>query len=147
MGRSLFSSKRAKRKPKIEIIPMVDVMFLLLVFYILSTIAMTIERGIPVSLPEASSSESTSVEEVTITVNEKGEVFLNHDKVELEELGEALEGVAKDMSGGMKHLQEGYVVLNIDMDVPHRQVVAVMNQLRGVGVGNFSIATDSESDS
>ncbi len=147
MGRSLFSNKRAKRKPKIEIIPMVDVMFLLLVFYILSTIAMTIERGIPVSLPEASSSESTSVEEVTITVNEKGEIFLNHDKVALEDLGQALQTKAESMSGGIKHLQEGYVVLNIDMDVPHRQVVGVMNQLRGVGVGNFSIATDSGADS
>lgn len=146
MGRDLFSKKRAKRKPKIEIIPMVDVMFLLLVFYILSTIAMTVERGIPVSLPAASSGESTSVEEVTITINSKGQVYLNHDKVKLEDLGSAIQEKAKTMSGGMKHLQEGYVVLNIDLDVAHRQVVGTMNQLREVGIANFSIATDSGSE-
>lgn len=147
MGRSLFSKKRAKRRPKIEIIPMVDVMFLLLVFYILSTIAMTIERGMPVSLPTAASGESTSVEEITVTVNREGAVFVNHDPVELKALGQALEEKAKSMSGGIAHLREGYVVLNIDMDVPHRKVVGVMDQLRGVGVSNFAIATDSGTDS
>ena len=124
---------------------MVDVMFLLLVFYILSTIAMTVERGIPVSLPQAASGESTRVEEVTISLNDKGEVFLNHEGVKLDDLGSSLEALAETLPGGMKHLQDGYVVLNIDMDAAHRKVVSVMDQLRGVGVTNFSIATDSDS--
>ena len=68
MKRSLFAKKRQKRKPKIEIIPMVDVMFLLLVFYILGSIGLTIERGIPVSLPDAISGEASVVEETKITI-------------------------------------------------------------------------------
>ena len=49
------------------------------------------------------------------------------------------------MPGGLKHLQEGYVVLNIDMDVPHRKVIQAMDQLREIGISNFSMATE-ESD-
>lgn len=142
MGRSLFGKARTKRKPRIEIIPMVDVMFLLLVFYILSTIAMTTERGIPVALPSAESGESTRVDETTVTINGQGEVFLNQEPVELSRLGEALEAKAASLPGGLEHLRESYVVLNIDLSVPHRSVVSVMDQLRQLGVSNFSIATD-----
>lgn len=142
MGRSLFGKSKPKRKPRIEIIPMVDVMFLLLVFYILSTLAMTTERGIPVSLPEAASGESTRVEETTVSINSRGEVYLNQDRIELADLRSALEAKATAMPGGLQHLRDGYVVLNIDMDVPHRSVVSAMDQLRELGISNFSIATD-----
>ncbi len=142
MGRSLFGGGKVKRKPRIEIIPMVDVMFLLLVFYILSTIAMTTERGIPVSLPNAATGEATRVEETTVSINARGEVYLNRDRIELDDLGEALKAHAEAMPGGLDHLREGYVVLNIDMSVPHRSVVSAMDQLRDLGISNFSIATD-----
>lgn len=144
MGRSLFGSRKARRKPRIEIIPMVDVMFLLLVFYILSTIAMTTERGIPVSLPSAASGESSRVEETTISVNDKGEIYLNHDHVELDQLGASLETLASTLPGGLEHLRESYVVLNIDMSAQHRTFVGIVDQLRQLGITNFSIATDEK---
>lgn len=144
MRPSLFGSKKAKRKPKIEIIPMVDVMFLLLVFYILGSIGLTVERGIPVSLPDAASAEAAVVEETKVTITAKGEVYLNHDKIELDQLGEILAEKAEAKPGGLKHLQEGYVVLNVDLEVPHRKVVQAMDQLRSVGVTNFSIATEED---
>lgn len=123
---------------------MVDVMFLLLVFYILGSIGLTIERGIPVSLPDAVSSESAVVEETKITITASGDVFLNHDRVELSQLGAAVEQLAESQPGGLKHLQEGYVVLNVDMTVTHGQVVKAMDQLRSIGVTNFSVATEDE---
>jgi biopolymer transport protein ExbD len=90
VGRSLFVSRKKKRTPRIEIIPMVDVMFLLLVFYILSTIAMTTERGIPVSLPAAASGQTVAAEEIVVSINAQGEVYLNQKRVELPELGAAM---------------------------------------------------------
>lgn len=123
---------------------MVDVMFLLLVFYILASIGLTIERGIPVSLPDAVSSENAVVEETKITITKSGDVFLNHDKVDLDSLGEAVKEKASAEPGGLEHLQQGYVVLNIDMDVPHRQVIKAMDQLREVGISNFSMATEED---
>lgn len=142
MGKSLFTAKKAKRKPRIEIIPMVDVMFLLLVFYILSTIALTVERGVPVSLPTAATGDLSKVDETTVTIDAQGKVFLDTDPVQLESLGEAIRKKATELPGGLEHLRESYIVLNIDMTVPHGSVVRVMDQLREIGVSNFSIATD-----
>lgn len=123
---------------------MVDVILLLLVFYILASIGLTVERGIPVALPDAVSGESSTVEETTITINKDGEVFLNHDPITLAKLGEAVAAKAADEPGGLTRLQEGYVVLNIDLSVPHGKVVEAMDQLRGIGVSNFSIATEGQ---
>ena len=123
---------------------MVDVMFLLLVFYILGSIGLTVERGIPVSLPDAVSSEAAVVEETKVSITAKGEVYVNHEKTTLDELGAAITQLAEELPGGLKHLQDGYVVLNIDMDVPHRRVVKAMDQLRAIGISNFSIATDED---
>lgn len=142
MRRSLFGKKREKRKPKIEIIPMVDVMFLLLVFYILASIGLTVERGIPVSLPEAETSEAAVVEETQVTITGKGEVFLNHDKIKIDEIADAVKAKAGEEPGGLEHLQKGYVVLNIDLNVKQREVVKAMDQLRSIGITNFSIATE-----
>jgi biopolymer transport protein ExbD len=142
VGRSLFVSRKKKRTPRIEIIPMVDVMFLLLVFYILSTIAMTTERGIPVSLPAAASGQTVAAEEIVVSINAQGEVYLNQKRVELPELGAAMRALAEELPGGLAHLRQGYVVLNVDMAVPHRSVVSAMDQLNLLGITNFSIATE-----
>ena len=141
---SLFPDRNRHRRPKIEIIPMVDVMFLMLVFYILSTIALTVQLGIPVDLPEASTSERSRVEEIVITIDKEGSVFLNRKKISVDNLGPALEETAAKIPGGLEHLQQGAVVLNADLETRHRQVVRVMNELRGVGVTSFAIATEEQ---
>ncbi len=139
---SLFGERRRRRAPKIEIIPMVDVMFLLLVFYILSTIALTTQEGIPVQLPTAASTERNPVEEIVVTIDQEGEFYLNKEKVEPDRLGAALQELAITQPGGMEHLRKGNIVINADMSVKHRQVVQAMDQLRSVGIQNFAIATE-----
>lgn len=136
--------KRKKRRtPKIEIIPMVDVMFLLLVFYILSTIALTTQQGIPVALPAAATTELVPTEEIVVTIDKEGKFFLNKDEVEPDNLGRALEVLAADRPHGLEHIREGNIVLNADMSVQHKLVVKAMAELRSIGVTNFAIATEA----
>lgn len=135
----LFPERRKKRAPKIEIIPMVDVMFLLLVFYILSTVALTVQKGVPVQLPAAATTETNPVEEVVVTIEKDGTFYLNKEKVEADELASALEAL-----GNLEHLRSGVVVLNADMKVQHRRVVKAMDQLRSLGITNFAIATEAD---
>lgn len=137
----LFGTRR-RRKPKVEIIPMVDVMVLLLVFYILSSVALSHQHGIPVHLPRAVSGEGTQVEEVVVTIDPQGRFFLNKEEVPAEGLGQAVERLARDYPGGMKALQEGNLMLNADLSTTHRSVVQAMDQLRGVGIERFAIATE-----
>lgn len=136
-------TRRARRAARLEIIPMIDVMFLLLVFYILSTAALTHQQTIPVDLPTAGTGEmGKSLPEVSVTLTRSGEVFLNQQKVEMSGLGAAVETLARTRPGGLGELRQAGVVLNADLQVRHREVVQVMDILRSLGIARFAIATD-----
>lgn len=139
-----FARPRKKRSPRIEIIPMVDVMFLLLVFYVLSSLAMSQNNGITVALPAAASGEANAAPQtVVITVDSQGQVFLNQDKIDPNDLGARLQQLAEQRPGGLPGLQRDGVILNADQASQMKQSVAVMDQLRQVGVYNFSISTQA----
>lgn len=122
---------------------MVDVMFLLLVFYILSSLALTAQRGIPVQLPQAGSGQpGAATQELVVTITPAGDFYLNKEKVDPTKLGEAVTALAATSPGGMEAVRKGSLVLNADLSVQHRLVVSAMDQLRAVGVENFGIATD-----
>lgn len=137
----LFGNRR-RRQPKVEIIPMVDVILLLLVFYILSSLALSHQHGIPVHLPRAGTGEGSQVEEVVVSITAEGKFFLNKNEVPADGLGVAVERLARDYPGGMKAIREGNIVLNADLSTTHRLVVQAMDQLRAVGVERFAIATE-----
>ena len=67
----------AKKKARIEIIPMIDTMFFLLVFFMIATLSMTLQRGMPVNLPEAESSTDKVQEEVSLSITKEGALFFN----------------------------------------------------------------------
>ena len=70
-------STSEKKKARIEIIPMIDTMFFLLVFFMISTLSMTLQKGMEVNLPKASSASDDLPEQVTLTIGSKGELFFN----------------------------------------------------------------------
>lgn len=138
----LFPERRRQRKLRLEIIPMIDVMFLLLVFYILSTAALVHQQAIPVDLPLASTAETHILgPEVTVSLTRAGEVFLNQQNVGLEGLAAAVEQLAQTRPGGLHALQEEGVVLNADLQASHGQVVQVMDRLRQLGIARFAVST------
>src|SRR5215510_5165289 len=81
---------RAPKKARIEIIPMIDVVFFLLVFFMMTSLAMTIYRGLPVSLPEAASGDRAAAETASITVSKDGQTYLNREPVALPDLADRL---------------------------------------------------------
>src|SRR5262245_15947103 len=121
------------RKARIEIIPMIDVVFFQLVFFMMASLAMTLYEGLPVSLPHSASSERTKAETASITVNREGQVFLNREPVTLAALGERLGPMlAKN--------RELAVVINADRDVTHARVVDTLDALRQTGAHRVAIA-------
>jgi biopolymer transport protein ExbD len=140
-----FPQRRRRRSPKIEIIPMVDVMFLLLVFYVLSSLALTQHKGIPVQLPSAQSSESAAQPQmVTVTIDSRGDTFLNTEKVPLEELGKRVETLSQTRPGGIEALRKEGVILSSDQQSQVGLTVKAMDQLRQIGIYNFAISTKPE---
>ena len=125
------------RKARIEIIPMIDVVFFLLVFFMMASLAMTLYEGLPVSLPHSASSERMKAETASITVNREGQVFLNREPVTLPALGERL----RPMLAKNRELR---VVINADRDVTHARVVDTLDALRQTGAHRVAIAVVSD---
>ncbi len=121
---------------------MIDVMFLLLVFYILSTAALVHQQAIPVDLPLAATARpATEAPDVTVSLDRAGAIFLNQSPVTLEGLNGAVETLCQTRPGGLHALQEDGLILSADMQVSHGRVVAVMDTLRQLGISRFAIAT------
>jgi biopolymer transport protein ExbD len=124
-------------KERIEIIPMIDIIFFLLVFFMVSTLSMTINHGLPVNLPKAASSQQDLRETFNVTVMQDGTVFLNKEPTTLTELGQQVKtGLEKD--------PELVVIINADDQALHGAIVSVMDEVRLAGVSRLAIAVQTE---
>lgn len=119
---------------QINIVPMIDVIFAILTFFIMSTLFLTRSEGLPVNLPQAATGKTDRPAQVTVTINSAGELFLNKEAITLEQL-EA--GVRQKV----EPQQQLLVVLNADEAVNHGKVVAVMDKIRRVEGAKLGIAT------
>ena len=125
--------RKASEKARIEIIPMIDVIFFLLVFFMISTLSMTINRGLPVDLPTAATSQKDVRENVSLTVMQDGKIFLNKEPVTLQDMGPRVKAaLASDPRLA--------VVINADGHVLHSTVVDILDELRQAGVSGLAIA-------
>lgn len=129
-----------KKKPRIEIIPMIDTMFFLLVFFMIATLAMTIQHGMPVSLPTAESSTDKIAEHVSLTLTREGNLYYNKDVITLQELELRLANLRTSLS-------DPSLLINADEQVPHGQVIKVMDLIRLSGITSMGIATKPSSGS
>jgi biopolymer transport protein ExbD len=129
-------ARKASEKARIEIIPMIDVIFFLLVFFMVSTLSMTINRGLPVNLPTAATSQKDARENVSLTVMQDGQMFLNKEPVTLQDMGLRVKAaLAADPRLA--------VVINADGHVLHSTVVDILDELRQAGVSGLAIAVKS----
>jgi len=125
--------RQEQPKARIEIIPMIDVIFFLLVFFMVSTLSMTINRGLPVNLPTAATSQRDLRENLNLTLTQDGEIFLNKEPITLQDLGPRVKT-------GLASEPELMVIINADGEVRHHTVVEVMDELRLAGISRLAIA-------
>ena len=129
--------RRHMEKARIEIIPMIDIIFFLLVFFMVSTLSMTINHGLPVNLPKAASSQQDLRETFNVTVMQDGTLFLNKEPTTLPELGQ-------QVKAGLEQDPELVVIINADDQALHGAIVAVMDEVRLAGVSRLAIAVQTE---
>ena len=127
---------RGYRRGRIEIIPMIDVMFFLLVTFMLASLAMQNLNSMTVNLPRGNAESLKHQEPVTLTVTKDRKLLLDKTPVTLESLAFTL----KRMLAG----QEPGLVVNADTDAPEGIVVQAMLQARRAGVEHFQIAVRHE---
>jgi biopolymer transport protein ExbD len=125
--------RQAPSKARIEIIPMIDVIFFLLVFFMISTLSMTVNRGLPVNLPTAATSQKEVGDNLDLTLTQDGKLFLNREPIALQELGQRVKAALAADSRLV-------VVINADGQSRHSSVIEVLDELRGAGVSRLAIA-------
>lgn len=110
-----------------------DIVMLLLIFFLLSSSFVT-QQGIKVQLPRAETGETPNDKNISISLTEKGQVFLNAEKVTLETLGQKLSAV-------LKSEKERVVVIKADKSVTLQNTVQVIDIAKAAGASRFMIAT------
>lgn len=139
-----FKRRRELKRTRIEIIPMIDTMFFLLVFFMLSSLALVRLNGLPVNLPRASTAPKQPASDLTITVDKDQQIYVNKEPVTLESLTTVL---VQKAGGPNVDLANASVVINADLTVPHGIVVKCIDESRSVGITKFAIATAPENGS
>lgn len=132
--------QRPTKRARIEIIPMIDVIFFLLVFFMVSSLAMTRINSLPVALPKTSSGPEAIKQNVIITIQRNGDLFINKTPTTLESFG-------KQLAYEMHDQPQDVVVVNADAGVDYGLVVKVMDRARQIGVRKFALATEAEGKS
>ena len=127
---------RGYRRGRIEIIPMIDVMFFLLVTFMLASLSMQSLNSIRVNLPQGEAPSLQHKEPVTVTITKDSQIFLDKTPTTLATMAFALKPMVQGSDAG--------VIVNADNAAPEGTVVQAMLQARRAGVEHFLIAVRRE---
>ena len=128
-------SPRSRRRARIEIIPLIDIMFFLLATFMVVSVAMIKNRGIPVNLPQAASGAAAEREEFTsVTVGRDGDYFFNKERVSYETLEMRLAELKQSQA-------EPKVFINGDEGATVQSFVSALDAVRKAGIARLGIET------
>jgi len=123
------------RRARIEIIPLIDIMFFLLATFVMVSLSMVKNQGMPVKLPVASTSAPQDHKESTsITVDDKGAFFFNKKPITRADLGPRLQALKASQ-------EDPKVFINGDGKAEFENVVAVLDEVRKAGISKVAIET------
>lgn len=132
-----FTPQRRRAPLFLDLTPLIDVVFLLLIFFMVSTTFVTDATGMRVDLPRSSSQEAIPEgEDLTLQLSANGGVTLDGRTLTEAQLSAELRKAAESDPNTL-------IVLRADTDLTHGRVVEVMDLARGIGLTSFAIATES----
>ncbi len=128
-------SPRSKKRARIEIIPLIDIIFFLLATFVMVSLAMVKNRAIPVNLPAAATgAQQDRQESAAITITAAGEVFFNKRPVSAEQLEAALAAL-------LAANPDPKVFISGDTKAEFGKAIAVLDQVRRLGIAKIAIET------
>ena len=125
----------AKRRARIEIVPLIDIIFFLLATFVMVSLSMIKNQGVPVHLPTASTAAPQDRKlSTTVSITDQGTIFLEKRPVTLEELAPELQRLKNDG-------QEIQVFINGDEKTYFGNAIKVLDEIRRAGIVKVSIQT------
>ena len=131
----IYFKEDNNNKNKIDILPMIDIIFSILAFLIISSLYLTRVETVSVELPKASNSITQNKKFVNISIDKGGNLFLNKNRIKLQDI--------KDKVVNLTNENKNLVVLNADKNVSHGYVISVLDVLRSIDGLKLAISTKS----
>ncbi len=141
----VFGKRRHRRNPvmaEINVTPMVDVMLVLLIIFMVSAPLLTV--GVPIDLPQtqASSLDAADKEPLAISVNTKGQVFLQNSEIKVEDLVPKLQAITATRGGADER-----IYVRGDKTVDYGTMMKIMGRLSAAGFRRVALVTEVEQGS
>ncbi|MEW7867772.1 ExbD/TolR family protein [Aeromonas diversa] len=124
--------KRQRDEIQIDMTPMLDIVFIMLIFFIVTT-SFVREAGLEVHRPEATQAKTQKSSSIMLAVGAKGEIYLDRRPVDVERVKASLARMLAEQP-------EASLVIQADERVPHGRVVRVMDEAKAAGVANIAVA-------
>ena len=131
----IYFKEDIDNKNKIDILPMIDIIFSILAFLIISSLYLTRVETISVDLPKASNSIKQNNKFVNISIDKSGNLFINKIRTELQDLKVKLVNLTNE--------NKNLVVLNADKNISHGYVISVLDVLRSIDGLKIGLSTKS----
>lgn len=119
---------------EINVTPLVDVMLVLLIIFMVTAPMMT--QGVEVNLPQTTTKSIKAQEDpLFLTVNKKGEIFLENHPVRIEDLEDKVRSI-------FKYRREKELLLRADRDIPYGVVIKVIGAVKRAGIDKLGMVTE-----
>jgi len=131
----IYFKEDNNNKNKIDILPMIDIIFSILAFLIISSLYLTRVETVSVELPKASNSITQKKKFINISIDKSGNLFINKIRTELQDLKVKLVNLTNE--------NKNLVVLNADKNISHGYVISVLDVLRSIDGLKIGLSTKS----
>ena len=128
---------QTSKKVRIEMLPLIDIVFLLLVFFIYAMLSMAVHRGLPILLPTSSSADIDKSLVLSVTIKSDGTLYVDQEQIALNDLA----AVLKRKAGSDK---DPGVLLFAERSLSYQNLFRVLDQIRMADIRRISLQADVE---
>ncbi|MDY3983257.1 MAG: biopolymer transporter ExbD [Veillonellaceae bacterium] len=132
-----FRNLRTTSKPRLMIIPMIDIIFFLLVFFMMSMLSMVVQRSMPVQLPAASAGAADLQKKIPITITSDGTLYIEDKK-------STIDGMARYMQAEQAKGEDVTVIVRADTHAQYGMFVNVLDTLKKLKITKIAVATEAQ---
>ncbi len=124
-----------RRRPRIEMLALIDIVFLVLIVFIYAMYSMAVHRGLPVILPQSSVAEIEREKILAVTARADGSIFVDREQVSLDELTKAL-------SEKPNREKDNGVLIFADETLNYRVLFQILDRVRQAGISRISLQAE-----
>jgi biopolymer transport protein ExbD len=125
------------KKVRIEMLPLIDIVFLLLVFFIYAMLSMAVHRGLPILLPTSSSTDIDKSLVLSVTIKSDGTLYVDKEEIDFKDLAAVLKRKTDTC-------EEPGVLLFAERSLSYQSLFRVLDQIRMADIHRISLQADVE---